>query len=94
MTGDKFMPGLHLKQPGFSHSAYGPFTKHHERIQKFKEIGNLKHFYWSELNKTCFAHDAAYSVCKDLASRTILDEILKDKLILLEIMAMMDGKEH
>ena len=41
MTGDKFMPELHLKQPGFTYSACGPFTKH-ERIQKFRETRNLK----------------------------------------------------
>ena len=41
LTGDKFMPELHLKEPGFS--ACGPFTKCCERIQKFRETGNLKH---------------------------------------------------
>ena len=24
--GDKFMPEMHLKQPGFTYSAYGPFV--------------------------------------------------------------------
>ena len=32
LTGDKIMPQLHLKQPGFTNSASGPLTKHHERI--------------------------------------------------------------
>ena len=41
LTGNKFMPELHLKEPGFS--ACGPFTKGCERIQKFRETGNLKH---------------------------------------------------
>ena len=36
LTGDKFMPKLHLRQQGFAYSACGPFTKHHERIQKFR----------------------------------------------------------
>ena len=27
LTGDKFMPELHLKQPGFTYSACTPFTK-------------------------------------------------------------------
>ena len=26
-AGDKFMPEMHLKQPGFTYSASGPFTK-------------------------------------------------------------------
>ena len=31
-TGDKFMPELRLKQPALTYSAYGPLTKHCERI--------------------------------------------------------------
>ena len=79
LTGDKFMPELHLKQPGFTYSACGPFTKHRERIQKFRETGNLKHLCRNELDKTCFAHEATYSDSKDLAKRTISDKILKDR---------------
>ena len=74
------MPELYLKQPGFTYSVCGPFTKHRERIQKFRETGNLKHYlYWNQLNKACFAHDTAYSNSKDLAKRTISDTILKDR---------------
>ena len=43
LAGDKFMPEVHLKQPGFIYSTFRPFTKHRERIQKFKKVGNLKH---------------------------------------------------
>ena len=39
------MPELHIKQLGFTYSACGTFTKHRERIQKFKETANLKHLY-------------------------------------------------
>ena len=35
LIGDTFMPELHLKQPGFTYSARGPFTRNEERIQKF-----------------------------------------------------------
>ena len=31
------MPGMHLRQPGFTYTACGTFTKSKERIQKFKE---------------------------------------------------------
>ena len=48
LTGSKFKPELHLKQPGFTYSACGPFTEHHERIQKFREICNLKNLYKNE----------------------------------------------
>ena len=37
LAGDKFMPDMHLKQPGFTYSACGPFTRNEERIQKFKD---------------------------------------------------------
>ena len=43
-TEDKLMPELYLKQPGFTYSACEPFTNHRERIQKFREAGNLKRF--------------------------------------------------
>ena len=48
LTGDTFMPELHLKKPRFTYSACGPFTKHCERIQKFRETGNLKHLHRNE----------------------------------------------
>ena len=35
-AGDKFMSEMHLKQPGFTYTACGPFTK------KKKEFKNLK----------------------------------------------------
>ena len=41
LIGDKFMSELHLK--AFTYSSCGPFTKHRERIQKFRETSNLKH---------------------------------------------------
>ena len=36
------MPKLHLRQPGFTYSACGLFTKHREKIQKFGETGGFK----------------------------------------------------
>ena len=36
LAGDKFMPEMHLKQPGFTDSVCGPFTKNKEIIKKFK----------------------------------------------------------
>ena len=32
LTGNKFMPEMHLRQLGFTYSACGPFTKNKERI--------------------------------------------------------------
>ena len=79
LTGDKFIPELHLKQPSFTYSVCGLFSKPRERMQKFRETGNLKHLHRNELDKACFAHDAAYSDRKDLAHRTISNKILKDR---------------
>ena len=90
LTGDKFMPKLHLQQPEFTYSACGPFTKYCKRVEKFREPGNLKHLYKNELGKVYFAHDAAYS---DLAKRT-LSKILKDLMKLLEVVTMVDIKER
>ena len=45
LTGNRFMLELHLKQPGLSDSASGPFTKHCDRIRKFRETSNLQHLY-------------------------------------------------
>ena len=73
------MPGMHLKQPGLTYSACGPFTKNKERIQKFKETGDTNYIYKNELDKACFQHDMAYGDFKDLARRTASDKILRDK---------------
>ena len=79
LTGDRFMTKFPLKLLGFTYSACGPFTKDRERIQKLRETGSLKRLYRNELDKACFAHDAAYSDSKDLANRTISDKMLKDR---------------
>ena len=79
LAGDKFMPEMHLKQPGFTYSICGPFTKNKERIQKFKETGDTSYIYKNELDKACFQHDMAYGDFKDLKRRTASDKILRDK---------------
>ena len=79
LVGDKFIPEMRLKQPGFTYSACGPFTKHAERIKKFKQTGNTSYIYQNELDKACFKHDCAYADYKDLVNRTQADKVLKDK---------------
>ena len=56
LAGDKFMPEMHLRQPEFTYSAYGPCTKNKERIQKIKEIGDSRYIYQNELDKACFQY--------------------------------------
>ena len=79
LAGDKFMPEIYLRQPQFTYSACGPFTKHEQRIQKFKETGDTNYIYKNELDKACFVHDAEYSDSKDLTKRAVADKILKNK---------------
>ena len=73
------MPEMHLKQPGFTYSACGPFTKNKERIQKFKETGDTNYIYKNELDKACFQHDMAYGDFKDLAGKTFSDKVLENE---------------
>ena len=70
------MPEMHLKQPGFTYSACGPFTKNKDRIRKFKETRDSRYIY---RNEACFQHDIAYGDLKDLAKRTAADKVLRDK---------------
>ena len=79
LAGDKFMPEMHLKQPGFTYSACGPFTKNKERIEKFMQTGNTDFIYKNELDRACFQHDMAYGKSKDLEKRTQSDKVLRDK---------------
>ena len=79
LTGDKFMPEIHLKQPAFTYSACGPFTKNKERIPTFKETGDTNYIYKNELDKACFEHDVTCGDFKDLAKRTASDKVLRDK---------------
>ena len=73
LVGDKCMSEMHLKQPGFTYSACGPFTKNKERIEKFMQTGNTNFIYQNEPDKACFQHDMPYR--KKIQS----DKVLKDK---------------
>ena len=70
LVGDKFMTEMHSKQPAFTYSACGPFTKNKERIEKFIQTGNTDFIYRNDLDKACFQHDMAYGKSKDLTKRT------------------------
>ena len=78
LAGYNFMPEMHFKQPGFTYSACGLFTKNKERIQKFKETGDTNYIYKNELDKPCFQYDMAYGDFKYLARRTASDKDLRD----------------
>ena len=73
------MPEMHLKQPEFTYSAYGPFTKN-KRIEKFMQTGDTNFIFKNELDKACFQHDnMVYGKTKDLVIRTQSDKVIKDE---------------
>ena len=73
------MPEMHLKQPGFTYSAGGPFTRNKERIEKIMQTGNKDFKNENELDKGCFQHDMAYDKPKYLAKRTQSEKGLRDQ---------------
>ena len=79
LAGDKCMPEMHLRQPQFVYSACVPFTRHKERIKKFKQTGDTRYIYRNQLDEACFQHDSAYADHKDLINRTEADKVLRDK---------------
>ena len=70
---------MYLKQSGFTYSAYGPFTKNKERLEKFMQTGNINFIDKDEIDKACFEPDMANGKSKDLVKRTKSDTVLKDK---------------
>ena len=53
LAGDKFMPQIHLRQPGFTYSTCRTLKKK-QRIQSFKETGNSRYIYQNKLDKAYF----------------------------------------
>ena len=80
LAGDKFMPEMHLRQPQFIYSACGPFTRHRERIKKFKQTGDTRYIYRNDLDIACFQHYSVYADNKDLINRTKANKVLRDKV--------------
>ena len=66
LTGDNFMPEMHLKLPQFAYSACAPFTKKNEIIQKFIQAGNTNDIHGNDLDKGYLQHDMAYVKYKGL----------------------------
>ena len=94
LAGDKYMPEMHLKQPGFAYSACGPFTKNKERIGKFMQTGDTNYIYKNDLDKVCFQHDMVYVKYKDLTKRTQSDKVLRDTAFKIESNPKHDGYQR
>ena len=71
---------MHLKQPGVTYSACGPFTKSKKRIEKFMKTGNIDYIYRNDLDKACFQHDLGYSKYQDLTITKQLNKVLRDQV--------------
>ena len=76
LAGDKFMPEIHLRQPGFTYSACGPFTRNKQRIQKFMQTADTNYIYKNKLVKDCFRQDMACGKYQDLERRTQSGNVL------------------
>ena len=76
---DKFMPEMHLKEPEFTYSTCGPFTKNKERIKKFKETGDTNYIYKKHLLKLDFNMIWLMKILKILQVRAASDKVLRDK---------------
>ena len=94
LAGDKCLPEMHLKQPGFTYSAFGPFTKNKESIEKFMQKGNTDLICRNKLDKACFQHDMAYGKSNDLAKRTESDKVLRDKAFKIASDPKYDGHQR
>ena len=94
LAGGKFMPEMHLRQPGFTYSACGPFTKNKERVQKFMQTDDTDFIYKNELDKACFQHDMPYGKAKDSVERPQSDTVLRDKAFKIVIDPKYDGYQR
>ena len=94
LTGDKFMSEMHLKQPGFTYSACGLFTKNKQKIGKLIQIENTDYVYENDLDKACFRHDMAYGKYKDLTKRTQSDRFLRGKAFKIASNPKYDGYQR
>ena len=86
---------MHLREPGFTYSNCGSFTKNEERMQKFRGTGDSEYIYQNLVHKACFQHDMAYGDFKDLTrfKQLLINYCVIRHLILLKILNMMDIKE-
>ena len=69
LAGNKFIPEMHLKHPGFTSRICESFTKNKERINKFKERRDARYIYHNELEK---AWSAQYTTIFPTFQRPVL----------------------
>ena len=94
LAGNKFMPEICLKQPGFSYSASGPFTRNKERVETYIQTANTDHICRDDPDKACVQYDMAYGKYIDLTKRTQSDKFLKDKAFEIATNPKYDGYQR
>ena len=57
------MPGMHLRQPGFTYSALDHLLKI-KKLEKFKNLKKLEIKDKNEFDKTCFQDDMLMEILK------------------------------
>ena len=68
---------MHLRQPGFTYSACGPFTKNKEKIQKLKVTRDSTYICKTKLDQAWNQHDLTNRDFKDLPRKTASDQVLR-----------------
>ena len=84
LVDDKFMPHMHLKQPGFTCAAVVHLPKNKERIETFMQTGNTDFIYRNKIDKTCFQHDMAYGKSKDLEIKNLKLRVIQNMTVIKE----------
>ena len=87
------MSEMHLRQPDFTYSGCGPFTKSKEIIKKFIQTGNTDYIYKNNLDNACFQHDMACGKYKNLTKRRQSDRLLRDRVFEIASNPKYDGYE-
>ena len=87
------MPGMNLKQPGFTYSACGPSTKRKKTDWKVYVDWKYRFYLQNELAKACFQHNIVYGKSKDLTKRTKSDKFLRDQAFQIASDLKYDGSQ-
>ena len=78
LVGDKFMPEVHLKQPGFTYSACDLFTKSKEKLKGSRKQ-EIQILFTKMILIKLFSAFMVFGKYKDLNERTQSDKVLRDK---------------
>ena len=79
---------MYLRQPWFSYSACGLFTKKKEKLQTFKETGDSWYIYQNQLESLLSTWHGVFRDFKDLPRKTVSEKVLWEKAF--NIQNMMD----